>query len=393
MTTLAVKINPNVLIWAREQQGVSIDWAIHKSGFPRLPQWERGSALPTMRQLRDLAHLYRRPSAIFFLSRLPEQNRAATDFRRHAGTEADTLSSEARTEIRVCESRRTRALDLGSLLGNEMRLSLDTLSLDDNVELAADHICGQLGIELDILAKLKTDKAALDYWISRIEASNCLVFRSITLSSFNASFKEIRGTCAFYDEYPWILLNSQEHERAQLFTLLHELTHLLLHDPGICTLAEQETITGTERFCNSASAAILMPKALVESLVHARFPDLGGEGIVEQAVDFLASHFHVSKEAAARRLVSLGLATWSYYSDVRARQIVSREQERQALKEGEGGGNGKYYFKRVLAWNGIAYCSIVLNAYHRDSISLGEAAEALRTKTNHVESIERELFG
>jgi Zn-dependent peptidase ImmA (M78 family) len=391
--TLARRINPSLLIWAREQQGISVDFAVAK-GFPKLSLWEAGAELPTMPQLRDLAHLYRRPSALFFMSAAPRPERARRDYRRHQASGSGALSPEARTEIRVCESRRDKALELATLLGEPTLFGLEAIRQGADIEAAAARLRTALGIDETRLSALKKDKDALDYWISRIEAQNVLVFRSITLSSFGTSYKEIRGSSEYYEDYPWVLLNSQESERAQLFTLGHELAHLLLRETGICDLDEEEggDRRSIESFCNYFSAALLMPRSEIEPLVGVLSTNKMDKTTLEGIVYEVSKAFHVSNEAAARRLLSLGYAERSFYLAVREEQIETLDLERKEAKEKEKGGGGQFYHRRIMAWNGRTLCGLALGAYHADRISLTEAAETLRTKTEHLESIERELY-
>ncbi len=62
-------------------------------------------------------------------------------------------------------------------------------------------------------------------------------------------------------------------------------------------------------------------------------------------------------------------------------------------KTASSGGDGSYYYKRVLTWNGFKYTNLVTEAYQMQKISLGEAAGFLHTKVKHFESILQELYG
>jgi Zn-dependent peptidase ImmA (M78 family) len=134
-----------------------------------------------------------------------------------------------------------------------------------------------------------------------------------------------------------------------------------------------------------------MPRPEVERLIGAN-GDVPNEEL-DAIIVRISSRFHVSREAAARRLLSLGYAKRAFYLAVREAQTLALDLERSRRKEEDEGGGGQYYYKRVMAWNGGLLCGLVLDAYHSQRISLGEAAETLRTKVEHLESIERELYG
>ena len=44
----------------------------------------------------------------------------------------------------------------------------------------------------------------------------------------------MRALCIYFDEYPIIVLNSADSPNARIFSLFHELTHLILGQCAIC---------------------------------------------------------------------------------------------------------------------------------------------------------------
>jgi DNA-binding transcriptional regulator YiaG len=57
MATELAPVTPEVLRWARESIGVSLDEAARRAGVPvqRVEAWETGQAEPTVAKLRSLA--------------------------------------------------------------------------------------------------------------------------------------------------------------------------------------------------------------------------------------------------------------------------------------------------------------------------------------------------
>jgi Zn-dependent peptidase ImmA (M78 family) len=52
-----------------------------------------------------------------------------------------------------------------------------------------------------------------------------------------------------------------EAESPRVFTLLHELAHVMLNEPGICDMHESDDSgTDLEPFCNSVAGAALFPR-------------------------------------------------------------------------------------------------------------------------------------
>jgi transcriptional regulator with XRE-family HTH domain len=78
---------PSLLVWTRESAGLDIPSAAKKIGVKheRLTEWEQGERRPTIPQLRRLAHVYRRPIAVFYLPSPPPPIHEPRDYRRLPG--------------------------------------------------------------------------------------------------------------------------------------------------------------------------------------------------------------------------------------------------------------------------------------------------------------------
>jgi transcriptional regulator with XRE-family HTH domain len=67
MQKTGAHINPEMLIWARNTVKLSVGLAAEKIGVKaeKLQSWEKGESFPTIKQLYKIAHVYRRPFALF----------------------------------------------------------------------------------------------------------------------------------------------------------------------------------------------------------------------------------------------------------------------------------------------------------------------------------------
>ena len=74
-----VGVEPGLLRWARERSGRESDY-LHKR-FPQLDAWERGSALPTFRQLEAFARATYTPIGYLFLQEPPDESLPIADLR------------------------------------------------------------------------------------------------------------------------------------------------------------------------------------------------------------------------------------------------------------------------------------------------------------------------
>src|SRR5690606_2491741 len=107
-------ITPEVVLWARKRVNMPLEVAARKLQVDpeTLEAWEQGTQRPTMSKARDLAKVYRRPLAIFYLPEPPEPLDMLHDFRRLPGADVAEPSFELLFEIERAEHQRTLALQL-----------------------------------------------------------------------------------------------------------------------------------------------------------------------------------------------------------------------------------------------------------------------------------------
>lgn len=125
---IKVPITPAVLRWAIDSSGYSPDEVAAELGLHEstVRHWLRGDDRPTVTQFRNLAHLLRRPTAVFLLPSPPQESVAPVQFRPAPGEASRILLPEEHLRIREAE-RLQRALawlagELGESLPNLPRI-------------------------------------------------------------------------------------------------------------------------------------------------------------------------------------------------------------------------------------------------------------------------------
>src|SRR5262249_26242748 len=157
---------------------------------------------------------------------------------------------------------------------------------------------------------------------------------------------------------PLIYVNNSTSKTRQIFTLFHELAHLLFHTSGIDMLTDDfiqglpEDSKKIEIVCNRFAAEFLVPERVFEAAFTGRPPTKG-------TADLLAKFFHVSREFIFRRFLDRHLISQADYESASIRWA---EQQ----KKGEGGGN--YYYTK-LAYLGPEYVKLALSQYYQNRIS------------------------
>ena len=83
-------VNPEILRWARETAGLTLEQAAHKlaigeargvPGLVRLAAYEAGEAAPSRPLMLRMSKQYRRPLLVFYMSSVPRTAERGEDFR------------------------------------------------------------------------------------------------------------------------------------------------------------------------------------------------------------------------------------------------------------------------------------------------------------------------
>ena len=92
-------------------------------------------------------------------------------------------------------------------------------------------------------------------WRSALEDVGVVVFQ------LSLGKKGIRGFSAWDDFAPLVAVNTAYHPTARVFTLFHEVGHLLRRDDAACLrfMRPGDAEAGIERWCERLSANLLMP--------------------------------------------------------------------------------------------------------------------------------------
>jgi Zn-dependent peptidase ImmA (M78 family) len=137
--------------------------------------------------------------------------------------------------------------------------------------------------------------------------------RILVFQASHVSVTDMRA--ALPDKFaPIALLNSKDAESAKIFTMIHEVAHLLL---GTSTLTggtsddfEPTPNDAIEKFCNRFASEVLMPREDIIRRVPRNWKNNDDEVLWN-----LAKTYCVSRSVVAYRLVECDLATATYLRD------------------------------------------------------------------------------
>lgn len=381
-----VGVQPTVMQWARESIGMSVEDVAEK--LNKLPadvsNWESGADAPTYVQLEKLAYeVYKRPIALFFLPEPPKEHRPQSEFRTLPAFDLENLASDTFLHIRKAHAYQIALHELfGGRNPAERKIwKSSPLDLAKPIQVAALSIRRALGITSEAQASWGDESDALRHWRQAIEQSGVFVFKN--------SFKqrEISGFCLRDDEFPLIYLNNSTTKTRQIFSLLHELAHLLFDVNGLSKFDHQYVAKlphherKIEVFCNAVAAEVLIPNLdfnhQIEGLPH----DL--ESSSDAVFARLARHYSVSREAVLRRFLEMGRVSQDFY------EAKAEEWTGQIEKKKEGGGDwyataGSYISDKMLRE--------VFGRYFRAEVSAVQAADFLGVSPRNLPGLEDRIL-
>lgn len=399
MTQKRVKalVKPEILVWARESAGFSLDEVAKSSALSKVREWEAGHRKPTISQLRTLAKKYKRPLAVFYLQERPADFQVIKDFRRLPGGGMRRMSPQLHLQIREAQERREIAFDLLQEVGDEIPEISISATLDDDPEEVGAKIRHYLRINDSEQKSWRNKKKAFKSWQELIEKTGVLVFQMDKVDTNEASGFALPDT-----QLPVIAVNRADEFARRTFSLLHEFAHLLLAQGGVSEfyidITQPPETQDIEIWCNAVAAATALPR---DMFLHERQvqeheqenPDWDEEDIV-----FLSSVFSMSRVSIVRRFLTLGLTNKAFY---KAKEIEYAEQYKKYLKDKEESykqdEKKKKKFRRNMPYEALSllgrnFIRIVLDPYHSDRITLRDTSAYLNLKTKHIPKVEKILL-
>lgn len=385
-----IPVNPEVLRWARESLGASVEYVAGRINKKpeAITAWERGESAPTYVQLEKLAYaVYKRPLALFFFPAPPAEDRPEQSFR----TLPDYKIAEMPPHLRyLLRKARVLQLNLEELCEGQHPAPRKivrelTFQPEARASMMAGHVRRFLRVPLRTQQSWDATDVALETWRESLE--------SVGVSIFKDSFREPRGQrkapqdevggfCLYDTEFPLIYVNNNVSKTRQVFTLFHELAHLLLGTGGVETARDdyiQRLRGGSRRvevLCNRFAGEFLVPRADLERQAEGLSED-------ETSIRKLARLYCVSGAVVLRRLLDIGRID---------REAHDRLSGTLASERSGSRGSGGDPYRTKGAYLGAAYIEKVFSKYYNNSISIDQTAQYLWEKPKNVPGFERWLL-
>ena len=291
-----IAVNPKILKQARESLGMSFDDVAARMGVASdaVAKWESGEKHPTYSQLEKLAYtVYKRPLALFFFPSLEEKS-ASKQFRSLPAEAVRNLSIGIRLMARKANAF---LIGLRELFGdvNPAKVKIFRefdINVDSNMRDIARRVRECLGVSVAAQIAWRDDSSALRMWRQAVENAGISVFRG-PFKDHNYS-----GFCLHDVEFPIIYINSSMTKNRQIFTIFHEMAHILMGKGGVDFRSPILVGDRTEAACNRFAAEVLLPGNVFLADI---------EGISDPTADDinnLARRYKVSRETIWLRFLT-----------------------------------------------------------------------------------------
>ena len=367
-----IRVSHTVLLWARESMAITRNKAVESTGISasRLESLENGTKQPSLEELKAMSHTYKRTIATLLLQSPPQEKPLPKD--RRTVNSKDIGKFHEKTILAV---RKARAL-VNSLLElkSEEGISVKQFQYRANLEDSASNIAATLRKEwtLNEISILKNSGNVLEAYIERIESLGVAVFQ------LSLTQDHLRGFSLVDEAMPIIAIKrGGEQVTAKIFTLFHELGHIILNEGGLCDISFDPTVQ-IEKWCNAFAAEILMPSEellklnIVQEQISRNEKIWSKKDLIE-----VANYFHVGPLAILRRLLDHNLTTSAFYKEKHEawnKPLFGRAKEPK----------GRNIAEETIKEKGRNYITLAFNAFDKNKIDLKDLSDFLGVKLSYI---------
>lgn len=338
-----------------------------------------GKIAPSVTDLKKLAKYFNRGLLFFVSEGKVNETKLRTAGFRTLTNEHPTLDPDVKALMERVERQRQIFLNLREELGDDAERTFQPPSVPkDDLPTAARDTRHWL--------ELNGGNRSFETYRQLIEDRGVLVFRS---NGYVGQWRvpaesEIEGFSIYHDNYPIIFVRKREARQRELFTLIHELGHLILHREGSVDSEEHVfAAQGREREVNAFAGLLLVPDEALALIDEAQRP--------ESPMDFdewlkqPARNLGVSVEVILRRMLDTGRLRRNDYKAYRA-------WKDERIQTQTGFAPRSYRHREPVGVFGKSFVGTVLEALGSKQITITKASRFLdNIKITDVHRLQREF--
>lgn len=329
-----IQIDPKILSWAITRAGKDIDAYTEKHKL--VSAWLNEEKQPTFKQLEEFARKVYLPFGYLFLPTPPVEECPIPFFRNvYAETQ---LSLNVYDTVLMMQNRQDWLSEYLKENKFEPLPFVGAYSISSGINTVVDAIRSLLDLKENWASAYPKNQDALNALTSKTENNGIIIsFNSVVgnNTSRHISVDECRGFSLVNNYAPFVFINSADSKTAQIFTLVHEIAHILIgFSAGISIYDDTAIKDENENFCDKVAAEFLVPLALFRAAWVSKKGDY----------EKIARQFSVSKLVIARRALECGLITkddfFNFYNEYKTIDFSQKSKD-------SGGDFYRTAFKRI----------------------------------------------
>ena len=377
-----MSINPDIITWAREHAGYRTSDVLLTKYFPKIDDWESGQKTPTYPQLEKLADKLKVPVAVFFFPARPLVEPIQQSFRTLPSAQFEEIPPKIRLLLRKAKAFQLGLSELNQ--GRNPAAKLITRELRPRANATIEEIAADvrmhLGISFQDQFEWTNNDVALKAWRRAFYDVGVYVFKD----AFGRDHEEYSGFSLHDDEFPVVYVNNSTTLTRQIFTIFHEMAHLLFRTSGLATSSDGfiDDLRGDPRrieiMCNEMASKTLVPDDFFDEVFEELFGSSRAVTEPRSLAEDLANRFCVSREMIYRKFLDRTFVVQEEYLS------AAREWNSQRTTGGNGG--NKYY--TWLAYLGREYISLAFARYYQGVITFEQLGDILDIKPRNLEKLE-----
>ena len=375
-----IDVKPEVLQYARKSLRIDLFEASKLSDITvnRIKQLESDQK-PTLNELKALAKAYNSSIAALLLYKPPAEKPLPKDRRTVNSAEQGVFNPKTVLAVRKARALLYSLIELKEDLNiTETKFSLKASLNDSPKELA---IMFRKEWNFDAIKKIKKTNLALETFIEKIGSLGIVIFQ-LPLTK-----DKLRGFSIVDDQLPIIVIKrGNESPTAKIFTLFHELGHILLNEGGICDIKLFNEQHHIEKWCNAFAGEILVPgDELLANPIVKKYSGVNKKEWQRNELVEIGISFHVGPLVILRRLLEYKRTSKEFYEE---KHNVWNKPSFGKAKEPEG----RNIPKEIIKERGKTYISLALSAFDRNRINLKDLSDYLGVKLSYIPRIRQLLY-
>lgn len=261
-------VKSEILLWARKKSLLSKEEAAYKlkikdskkmSAVEKLTAFETGDIEPSRSLLVRMSKQYHLPLLTFYLDKPPSIGDRGEDFRTLPDKFEEIENVNVDILIRDIKARQSTVRE--TLIDADEENQLEFIGkhkVEDGVLNVVQTIRNVLNFDINDYRHQSNHKEAFRFLRQKVESQGVFVLLKGNLGSYHSNIPTtvFRGFVLADDIAPFIVINDQDSESAWSFTLMHEMTHLILGQTGVSGAYFDNII---EKFCNNVASDFFLP--------------------------------------------------------------------------------------------------------------------------------------